>query len=111
MDAVTNYTCKNFDKMQMIFKTGNRKFRMFDAGLVALESTGKGIYYGAVEENFPRQRPAPQFLRQIFLLHVQCCIFFPTEGRDRNFQLSHNLHLVKILARTIIYTKPISATV
>ena len=69
---------------------------IFDAGLVALEyiNPWKGTYYGALrcrtlpsKENFPRQWPAPWFLRQISLSPIECCTFFPTKGRDRNFLL------------------------
>ena len=112
IDALTIEVWWNFDKMQIIFKaiTGSSGHafwgkelyctlwrRLFDAGLVALESIspGKGIYYGTLrcrtlpsKENFPRQWPAPWFLRQISLSPVECHTFFPTKGRDRNFLLS-----------------------
>ena len=112
VDAFTIDVRWNFDKMQMIFKAITESFghafwwertvlhsmeTLFDAGLVALESisAGKGSYYGTLryrtlpsKENYPRQRPAPWFLRQVLLSLVQCRTILPTKGRDRNFRLS-----------------------
>ena len=115
IDPFMNYMYENFDKMQMIFKaiTGTTGYAswweitvchsmetviLFDAGLVALESTcispGKGIHHSTLRchtlpsgENFSRQRPAPWFYDRFFSL-VQCHIFFPTKGCDRKFRLS-----------------------
>ena len=81
--------------------------RLFDAGLVALESIspGKCIYYGTLrchtlpsKENFPRQRPAPWFLRQIFLSPVRCRTFFPPRRLTgtSGYHFEYNLHLIKI---------------
>ena len=112
IDAFTIELWWNFDEMQIIFKaiTGisghafwweeqycTLRRTTFDAGLVALESIspGKGTYYGTLrcrtlpsKENFPRQWPAPWFLRQIGLSPVECRTFFPTKGRDQKFLLS-----------------------
>ena len=80
---------------------------LLDTGLVAL--IGKyhsRTYYGMlrcctlpIKENFPRERPAPWLLRQIFLLPVQSCTFLPTKGRHWNFLLSlwkfHHTSIVK----------------
>ena len=56
---------------------------------------GVSWYYGTLryrtlpsKENFPRQQPAPWFLRQIFRSPIQCRTFLPTKGRDWNFLLS-----------------------
>ena len=78
-----------------------------DGGLVALESisSGKDIYYGTLrccmltsKDNYPRQRPAPWFLRHILLLPVQCRTILPTKGRDRTscYRFEYDLHLIKI---------------
>ena len=76
----------NFVKMQIIFKAiaGSSGYafkllwrRLFDAGLVALESISPGqrIYYGTLrchtlpsKENFPRQRLPPWFFATDFSL-------------------------------------------
>ena len=52
-------------------------------------SPRKGTYCGMSlsEENFPRQRSAPRFLRQIFChsyMYMQCCTFFPTNPNTEN---------------------------
>ena len=81
--------------------------RLFDAGLVALESIspGKYIYYGTLrcrtlpsKKNYPMQPPAPWFLPQILLSPLHRRTIFPTKGRDRSscYRFEYDLHLIKI---------------
>ena len=113
IDAFTIDVWWNFDKMQMIFKaiteSSGHAFWWERTVLHSMEtvvgrwsgSLGKYksqkrylLQYAKVpyvtysKENFPRQRPAPWFLRQILLLAVQCRTILPTKGRDQNFRLS-----------------------
>ena len=92
----------NFAMRQIIFKAITGSFAhafwwetialqsmemLLDTCLVALESIpekvlryAKVLYTLPSKENFPRQRPAPWFLWQIFLLPVQCRTFLLPRG-------------------------------
>ena len=78
-----------------------------DAGLVALESIspGKDIYYSTLrcrmlpsKENYPRQQPAPWFLRQILLSLYSAVLSFPPRGVTGTscYRFEYDLHLIKI---------------
>ena len=55
-------------------------------------SPGKDIYYGTLRCcTLPRQEPTAQFLRQVFLLPIQCRFFFPTKGHGQNFLRVHSV--------------------
>ena len=87
---------------------------LFDAGLVALETTcispGKGIHHSSLRchtlpsgENFSRQRPAPWFYDRFFSCQYSATFSFLPRGVTGNsgYHFEYNLHLIKILARTI----------
>ena len=72
---------------------------LFDAGLVALESTcispGEGIHHSTLRchtlpsgEKLLKAATSSMVLRQIVLMPVQCRIFFLSKGCDWNFRLS-----------------------
>ena len=111
--GVARSTCDgNFAKMQMIFKaiTGSSGHAFWWertvlhsietivgrwSGSLGSISPGKNIYYGTLRcrtlhsnKNYPRQQPAPWFLRQILLSLVQCRTTLSAKGCDRNFLLS-----------------------